>query len=282
MSKLRYAIVLTVILLAVIPSVCFTDSMYITVDRLSTIIPALTDLNKEELIVNKKLTRFYYDNEQIDLYMPETAIADEITEAVRGIEPNMGVESLYLLPIPDSVDYEENEEQFMLGLYNLLRNVSSIEGIEYYSASRGRMRTFFKQFYPVKSVENPEQVKDTFADHIPAQDTMTVFQQDLTFGKNFSKLVYRYDYPFINLSITNLKTMWYGIFPLIGPEQMQIHLVITPFRDHIVFYGNCGVKTNISLFGIEKSKTDSFSNRIEALYNWFSKEANRYFNGSEF
>jgi hypothetical protein len=282
MSKLRYAIVLTIILFSSLPAICFPDSIYITVDRLSSLIPSLTDLDKEELIVNKKLTRFYYDEQQIDLYMPEMPIAEEITDTIRTIEPNMGVESVYLLRIPSSAEYEDDGEQFMLGLYNLLRNVSSLEGIEYYSASRSRMRTFFKQFYPVKSVENPEKVEDPLVDSIPSYDTMTIFQHDLTFGKNFSSLVYRYANPFINLSITNLKTMWYGILPLIGPEHMQIHLVITPFRDHIIFYGNCGVKMAISLFGIEKSKTDSFSNRIEALYNWFSKEASRFFSESLF
>jgi hypothetical protein len=267
---MAYSIFLLFGLFSVPISLLSGSDLYTTVDRLSSIIDNLNDLHKEILITEMELTRFYYLGERSDLWMPRITNFKSLVEEIQTIEPNIGVESIQLLPMPGYMLEIREHDQIMLGLYNILRSISALEGIEYYSASRRKMRTFFKTFYAVSSLENPERKADPLVKVIPETASILVAQQDLTFGKNFSRLTYGYDGNNITLSLENLKTMWYGIIPLISPLHMQIHLIVVPLEDYILFYGNSAVKTTISIFGIEKSKTDSFYNRIKALYNWFS------------
>lgn len=246
--------------------------IYRTVDGLSVLIENLSDLDKETLIVKNELTRFYYKDEAVGVWLPSAKMSENIKREITNIDPNIGVETIRIMPIPERLGDVSSEERLMLNLYNTIRQVSTIEGIDYYSASRGHTRTFFKEFYVVDKVNSTKKLPDPLVKSVPEKDTIIVLQQDLTFGKNYSELTYRHADGYISLSIMNMKTMWYGIIPLIAPNNMQIHLIIRPIEDFILFYGNSAVKTTISAFGIEKSKTESFQNRIIALYNWFSKQ----------
>ena len=272
MRELHFSICITILFVFCSPIYGESQDLYRAVDRLSGIIPELNDQKKESLIVEKELTRFYYSNDEVTVNIPQAPFAESVKKQLDSIHPTIGVETVLLLPMPAHIRNIEDRDTLMLTLYNIMRRVSTIEGVEYYSASRGHMRIFFDQFYAVSGINDPERKEDPLVTTVPETDTITVFQQDLTFGKNYSTLIYKQEDRYISLSIKNLKTMWYGIIPLIGPKHMQIHLIVFPFDDYIVFYGNSGVKTNISLFGIEKSKTDSFYNRIMALFNWFSNQ----------
>jgi hypothetical protein len=272
MIKLHYSI-LSICIFALLAFTGYAaPGLYSTVDDLSTVIEDLSDLDKEQLITEGKVTRFYYSEDPVNTLMPDMDISSVITGELKEIDPNIGVETLNIISLPEELQESGDKKAQMLTIYNILRSVSSIEGIDYYSASRERMRTFFKQFYRVENTENTRKLPDPTVEKIPAEDSFLVFQEDLTFGKNFSRLTYRYNGNYISLSIENLKTMWYGILPLIGAHNMQVHLIVFPFGDYLIFYGNSGVHTLVSLLGIEKSKTDSFYNRIQALFNWFSRQ----------
>ena len=58
------------------------------------------------------------------------------------------------------------------------------------------------------------------------------------------------------------------LLPLIKEGNMEIHIFIHIMEDHIIFYGNCAVKT-IDFLGIAEKKKESFFNRIDAMYRWF-------------
>lgn len=255
--------ILLIIFAAAPPPPLAADSID-AIGKIAELCPGLPPEAQAELYHTGETGRFYYDTETSRIYLPETPLSAEIAGRIAAIEPNIGVETIYLVEAPGILPKEED----MLKLYNLLRELSSIEGIEYYSASRERMRTFFKQFYTVDGPETQNPVPERPVQAVPGEETLYAFQEDLTFGKNVSRIRYRYVKPFIALSIVNTEKMRYALIPLIQEGNMQMHLLIYVLDGHIMFYGNCGVST-IEFLGLVKKKKESFSNRIEAMYRWF-------------
>jgi hypothetical protein len=266
MRRATTAIITTflfLLFLVLFTGVCTADTVE-AVGKIAELSPLLPPEAQSELYHTGKTTRFYFTPADSTRYLPESAFSAAITENLTELAPNIGVETLYLFEAPGISPAQKD----MLGIYNLLRKLSTVKGIEYYSASRERMRTFFREFYTIEGPEQTVAVPDRLVASIPDEDVLYAFQEDLTFGKNISRLRYRYERPFIALSIVNLGKMRYALIPLIQEEGMQMHLIIYVLDGFIMFYGNCGVST-IEFFGLVHKKKESFSNRIEAMYRWF-------------
>mgnify|MGYP006292971569 FL=1 len=254
-------------LLATAPALLYGADSIDAIGKIAELSPGLPPEAQSELYHTGETSRFYYKTGSSGLYLPETEFSRDITADLHSIEPNIGVETIYLFEAPGISSKNDD----MLHLYNLLRELRSIKGIEYYSASRERMRTFFKEFYTIDGPETKNEIPDKTVDAIPNNEVIFAFQEDLTFGENVSRLRYRYTSPCIALSIENMEKMRYAFIPLIQEGNMQMHLIIYVLDGYIMFYGNCGVHT-IELLGLVKKKKESFSNRIEAMYRWFRKQ----------
>jgi hypothetical protein len=135
-------------------------------------------------------------------------------------------------------------------------------------------------FYPIAEPEDPEDLvgedtpnppplSDPVPSGLPREETLYAFQEDLTFGESISRIEYRTGDEVITLAITNLTDLHYKFIRLVREGNMQIHLSLIVLDDYILFYGNCAVKT-FNLFGLAARKKESFLNRIEAMYSWFT------------
>jgi hypothetical protein len=71
------------------------------------------------------------------------------------------------------------------------------------------------------------------------------------------------------MQVRNETTMWYYVLPLVKSGRFRMNMLIIPDGSTLYFYGASSVDS-ASLFGIEKSKKDSFYNRIKAMYSWFA------------
>lgn len=133
------------------------------------------------------------------------------------------------------------------------------------------MRVFFHDSYVIAGIDDPEPVPDPYSESVPAKKEIYVYQKDSSFGENVSRVEYRNIGDGLSLSMFNMDTMHYFIFPLVSPGDLHLHMSLMPLRDEnaLLFYGVAGVDS-VSFFGIEKSKEDSFYNRIKAVYSWFT------------
>ena len=271
MRKYGRATTLLFLFLFILPGL-FGEAIFPEADFLERF-PGLTRADLEVLKSEGELTRYIYEGDTLRFFpiLPEQMRASILSD-IDEIEPTVGVESLFLMETPGLTASNLNGagSTAMLEIYNTLRRISTLEGVQYYSASRQRMRTFFKEAYVIADESSRERLPDPLVDQIPGDATVFIHQRDLTFGKNISEGVYRYSGRVINLSLTNLQIMRYALIPFIQPRDMQTHMIILPMEGYIGFYGYCGVET-ISFLGIEKSKSDSFYNRMKALFSWFQE-----------
>jgi hypothetical protein len=201
--------------------------------------------------------------------IPNHPASAAIREAVEKEKPSLVVEAVFALtrPKPASAAAAQTE---LASIYGILRSLGSLQGIEYYSASRKTMRTFYAESYIIDGPDSKTALIDPkapIAGAIPQSETVYAFQRDLSFGANR----YRYEYASfpdaIRLSSSNLTKMSYGIVPVAAPGELSTRLLVIQTDDAILFYAASGAKAPGLVSGKLK---DSFANRAEALFRWFS------------
>ncbi|TFH03818.1 MAG: hypothetical protein E4H09_04580 [Spirochaetales bacterium] len=194
------------------------------------------------------------------------AFGREILKAVNRLNPSVQVEVLLLVPAPDKNNTIGPET------YTILQSMSTMKEIEYYSASRGRMRVLFHDSYVVDDPTNRRRVPDPITTIVPRTERLYAYQHDSSFGRNVLEITYTTNQDSVKVTMQNLTRMLYqGIIPAVGPELLQLHLVIRPVGDHILFYGVCAARP-VSLLGMEDRIRTSFYNRIVALHFWYMNQ----------
>jgi hypothetical protein len=193
------------------------------------------------------------------------AFSAEIQRDNAAIEPTIGVEVLFLLP-----DYGISEVS--PELLTRMQAISTMEGIEYYSASRERMRILFIESWAIRDPDTEERIPDPTTTSLPSSDRLYIRQRDSSFGTNVSQLDYTVTGEAIRLRMTNLDRMSYrGVIPAVGPGQLQLNLVVMPIGDTVLFYGSSAAAP-LALLGMEERVGRSFTNRLIALHDWFESQ----------
>ncbi len=234
------------------------------------ILPGVSGVEADELVFANTLSLYALDGGSFRL-APRGSQLGTIRRSLEELEPRMAVETVFVTELPTGFPQGREGD---LALYNLLRRVSTMTGIEYYSASRSRMRVFYHESYAIDDIDRRLRQPDPVVRTIPNRDSILVFQRDSSFGENVHELEYRYRANNIYISMVNRTLMWYGIIPAIAADKLQVHLWVQRHGNTVVFYGNTGVAVP-SLFGIETRAHDSFHNRLIALFNWFEDQLHR-------
>jgi hypothetical protein len=211
-------------------------------------------------------------DEKVELrYFPDTTVRPEIIAQIKRLKPIFGIEVLLTYKYTGK---NFSDEKGRLALYNILRSIHTLKGIEYYSQSRRRMRVMFQDAYIVDSPDTRKKLPDRLVDIIPAYSTLYIYQNDSSFGENIFETVYYAQNGYFLMKMENLTKIWYGIVPLIDPHNLNYIIFIYPKGDTIMFYSVICVNA-FNLFGIAGSRTASFYNRIKALYAWFCSQVER-------
>ena len=199
------------------------------------------------------------------LLLPSSEITRDLETTIQ--EADTAGEMIGFVPYPNE-DIRADSGAFHLQLYNTLRSLSSMEGIEYFSASRNRMRTLFVESYFIADTDSKEPIPDPLVESIPANESIFALQEDLTFGSNIYEINYQYDGRSLRLNITNENLISYAIFPAIAARNLNMVLMITPLEDGLAIYEVVYADPLISI-GLKGKIQRSLSNRLIAINNWF-------------
>lgn len=227
----------------------------------SELLDHLTREQQQE-IANTGSLFAYSDADTEPTLIPDLAILEELP----AVDGGLMAETLYVLP------RAKNLESLHLALYNTLLAVSTMEGIEYYSASRERMRLLFVRSHFIRNPENTAPLPDPEVGAIPETAERVLLQEDKSFGTNIYQVRHTYNGSSMRIDITNLETVRYGFFPAIRTGDLSITLAAHPRKEDLVVYGIIRGKPIISL-GIRSKIQASISNRLKAVSGWFVREA---------
>jgi hypothetical protein len=213
------------------------------------------------------------------LLMPaNNELRQYISGVIDALDPNMMVEtlSLYKKPVNSHTDPASWDETQKTGIVNQLLALSTLAGIQYYSASRKSMRTFFEYSSVIDGPDAKNQLTDPVYSTPPEHLTLYARQKDLTFGDN----IYRYEY-FVNKDVVffvqeNVTTMSVALFPAVGKGKLKTVVAVFNCGDTFLIYVASMAKT-ASIPGMGERIGNSFSNRAEAVLKWFSGRAEAVF-----
>jgi hypothetical protein len=232
-------------------------------DKLSLLVG---ETNAAQLAVKGEISRYLDSSATLTLF-PNRAGKQAMIDTVKAINPTICVEIAKLSTnarngCPDSA--------CMIDIYNTLRAISTLKGIEYYSASRKRMRIFYEDAFIVNTPGEKKRIEDSAEKEIPATSNLFCFLKDSSFGEYVCSIEYGKEADSISMKMQNLTKIWYLFIPIIEPNNMLTYIIIIPLDKGMLFYGFSAIKGD-DVFGIAKSRADSLYNRLIALYNWFDR-----------
>ncbi len=216
----------------------------------------------QELLEEGELRHSFKKNESLTLF-PDLPQRDGIVSAVTRLMPTIGVEYLLL--------YEPHDEKAsnpMEKMYNTLLAISTLKGVEYFSVSRNRMRIYFHDAYIIDSPDRKNKIDDPSAADVPANTKVFAYLHDSSMGKYTAEVDYFYSGNTVIMNITNFTTLKRFLIPIVQPGELRTYIALMHLDDKILFYGLVYVKTINFLINLEKN-TESFYNRLIALYKWF-------------
>lgn len=184
----------------------------------------------------------------------------QIGSTVKVAHPTLAVEGFFLFSRPAGLSD--------LKLYNAVQAVSTMEGLQYYSVTRKQWETLILGSWRVSPSNHEQKLSDPVFSSIPSYQSAVIFQKDNKTGDGHSELTWRAgEKGSILITFSNLDRLTWGILPLVEPGNMQMAFEVVPLQDKILVYGVL-VGETAKLFGLEKSKNESFRNRMRALASW--------------
>ena len=248
---------------------------------LADVLPSLSPDDEMQLLEKGQFLRFHGKGFSPGL-LPNTGLTASAARRIIGSDLNIGMEGLFFTALeelpPAYAAMDEAERR--LRIYNILRSVSTLEGLEYYSASRGKMRLLFEESWAVADAARPRAaLADPLVKSIPAKDSIIIHQKDKTFASNRSTMRFRAEGQVFAAEIVNITPMRYkGLIRVADPGNMQTHFIIVPVREGIVIYGAIAARTRDVRAFVERAR-NSFTNRVIALTGWYRSRLGEEFSG---
>lgn len=219
----------------------------------------------EELLKTGRIQRSFYGESNVKLELcPATDLCRSAASAWnKQNEPVFIVESLYLLKKAQGTGQAAGE----IGkISSVLRNLSTMQGIQYYSNSRKRWETLYTEVYTVNNPDERTRIPDP-ADKKADGLVSYVYQKD----RSLSGCVYKFQY-FENAAQTsfraeNTEKIVYKGFNIVKPEAMLLCLNAVETEEHIVFY--ITVRADAAKIPLVSERlAKSYGSRADAIYNW--------------
>jgi hypothetical protein len=228
------------------------------------------------LLQGNLLNAVQFENAVPELAPGNAELRSIFEENSAQVKPFMLVESLYLCKKPARFNKDAWNAGEKTEAFNILVSISTLEGTQYYSRSRGAMRTFYEK----SSVINDPREKKPQADPVfsagglPSNFTLYARQKDLSFGDN----VYRYDYfigdDAIIFTQTNCNAVSYGIIPLAAKEKLRVIAAVIDAGEYFLIYAASMAKPP-PFQALKKKAGESFASRADALIKWFTQRVDK-------
>jgi hypothetical protein len=220
------------------------------------------------LLAGKEYRRSAMGKDAGAAWTPAHGLAVRVVRSIASEKPDVVVEALYLWKKPKSVSPSAET----LALYNILLSVSSLQGIEYWSASRDKMRLFYEESWRVVSPSNTTRIPDQTVAVLSPSESITVWQKDLTFGGNLNRVDYTSAADGVLMESVNLTKMSYGIVPVASPGTLKVRVLVLSVDEGLLFWVVSSANATV-IPGVRGKLESSFGNRAEAIFRWFSRKA---------
>jgi len=230
-------------------------------------LPGLTASDIAALVKTGELTREFGAGEQSGVLAPASGLTEGLLAQIASFPYTTGVELLcYTSRQPD-----EGADE-LLRWYNVLRSVSTLKGLTFYSPVYHHQEILFRDSYAVDNPTDDKRIPDPTVGFLSRDSKVTLMQNDATFGANLYELDYRASGDAVAVTMINLDTLSFLFIPVIGARDMQIRILVMPYKDGRIFYGNVVARATTFLGLRDKVQVSALA-RLQAFYDWFARMA---------
>ena len=180
-------------------------------------------------------------------------------------DPVFVAETLFLIEKPKGSNKEELDTAL---ISRIIRSISSMEGIEYYSNSEKKMKTLYFQSYIIDSLENKNRIPDK-VDGSAENLSVYAFQEDSSFGDNYYQIDYRQQENEVSMVIRLIEPLKYGLITAVKANNLVFNIDVLDKGSYLVMYIGAKVKF-LAISLLENKLNKSFGARITALHDWFA------------
>ncbi|MBI9102602.1 MAG: hypothetical protein JEY99_09315 [Spirochaetales bacterium] len=215
------------------------------------------------------LSKEKYLSEGTELQLlPEFSGKVAFFQRLEALEPERCLEMLYTMPLPDT-----NGEELLLFLINNINSISTMSGLEYYSNTKGNMTLYLEDCFLVQKKGSKKELSDNSYNTLPGEVEFIIYQKDTKFGANWYEVNIDVTGDAIVFSMTNINTMRYMFFPVLGVGGIHIDLILTPRADVLELYAIAQMETAIKeIFGQKIYLPGVFDHRMSAIQGWFARQ----------
>jgi hypothetical protein len=232
--------------------------------------------NAAELRAGKTLSRVQLKNPSFTLAPRHGEVQALLTRTLTELGPGVMAESLTRYKKPPSASHSAWTSAERTALLNSTVAVSTLAGIQYYSASREAMRTFYEYSRVIDSPDSRRELADPFYANPPASLSLYARQRDLTFGDNIYEYRYQTGGDFLAFVQRNLTALKVGPISAVGRDSLHALLVVVDAGDDLLVYAVSLAK--VAAFpGLGNRISNSFTNRAQAILGWFNTRADAAF-----
>lgn len=215
-----------------------------------------------ELLKQGHLFRSVYNKENaVPRLAPLFAVPQTFAENWNKGNPTFLIEALYVHKKTqgNTKDIEK--------ISRIFRSVSKLEGLQYYSSSRKKMRTLYEASYVIDDPKTQGRIADP-VDNPAADFSVYVLQKDLTFDKNIYRYRFCSDADSAGFMSTNIDVLKYSIFKAMKPENLEVSIAVTDLGEYLLVH--MLTRADFTAPSIFRERVqNSFRTRGEAIYNWF-------------
>ncbi|HQQ51282.1 MAG TPA: hypothetical protein PLZ29_08805 [Spirochaetota bacterium] len=183
-------------------------------------------------------------------------------------KPTLGIEALYIFPKHNNIKnfYTSARKLYII---NVLHATSTMEGMQYYSQSKGKMSTLFEKSYMINN-KTMARVPDPKISVLKPEYSFYALQKDNILGQNIYYYTITIYSKYIMFTVQNSTAITYGLLTLINKEKFKLYGFIVEDRENINIYLVYSINTRHLLIPIQKL-TISLQNRADAIALWIYK-----------
>jgi len=243
-------------------------------DSLSSILPNITDSQMDALYLGEIVETSTLDEVDITAVMPEKSVLKSVGHTAQNATTGFSENLTVLLPYPTAWGGLTQEEK-QLELLNLMRTVSTQEGITYISHRAGdKPKVLFEKSWYLSDPNNwKSKIDDPVVDELPSYIESYCYQKDSTFGGNIYRHIFTIDDSEIFLEVTNVTALKFLGFTCLKAEQLNMYLDTYLTEDGILLNAMATVtdrEPQVKVLFITVDLPSAFLRRVTALKNWMA------------
>ncbi len=217
------------------------------------------------------------EGKELDLQLlPDSEFSKELKDHVfNNYSENVAfaAEVLYYVKKSELVEKSSKEDKTKVdtsvkSVSKIMRSISKMAGMKYYSNSRKKWETLYLQSYRIENQNSKKKVPDLI-DGSANDLTIYAFQEEHSFGEGIYQLDYKENSKEVLMNMQNLSILSYGFIKAVKPNKCKISVNVVDDGDgYFVYIGMCADTIKLSV--LEKKMNKSFQSRLDAIYKWIT------------